>query len=163
MPGFAVGDATMNDIATHETHNEALVRSVWWTLRVVFGVVPLVAGLDKFFNLLVVWEKYLSPPFARLIPLSPTAFMHVVGIIEIVAGLALLFTPWTRLFSWIVAIWLWGIAIDLIAGGYYDIAVRDIVIGISATCLARLTVLLPVQAGVRTRGAVEARRTEVHA
>jgi len=153
----------MADLATTETRSDALVRSVWWTLRVVFGIVPVVAGLDKFFNLLVVWEKYLSPAFARPIPMSPTAFMHVVGVIEIVAGLALLFTPWTRLFAWVVAIWLWGIALDLITGGYYDIAVRDIVMGISATCLARLTVLLPVQAGRRASGTVEARRTEAHA
>ena len=149
----------MAELATSETENGALVRSVGWTLKIVFGVVPIVAGLDKYFNLLVVWEKYLARPFASLIPMSPRGFMHVVGIIEIIAGIGVLFTPWTRVFAWIVAIWLWCIAIDLIAGGFYDIAVRDIVMGISSLCLARLTALMPVRPGVRSA----VRQTEVHA
>jgi uncharacterized membrane protein YphA (DoxX/SURF4 family) len=150
----------MAERATSETESDALVRSVGWTLKIVFGVVPIVAGLDKYFNLLVVWEKYLARPFASLIPMSPSGFMHLVGIIEIVAGIGVLFTPWTRVFAWIVAIWLWCIAIDLIAGGFYDIAVRDIVMGISSLCLARLTASMPVRAGVKDASAV---RTEVHA
>ena len=152
----------MAALAQREIDSNALVRSVWWTLRFVFGLVPIVAGLDKFFNLLVAWEKYLSPTFRNLIPMSPTAFMYLVGIIEIVAGIGVLFTPWTRLFAWIVAIWLWCIAIDLITGGFFNIAVRDIVMGISAVCLARLTALVPVHAA--ERGMVErAARTEAHA
>jgi uncharacterized membrane protein YphA (DoxX/SURF4 family) len=151
----------MAEIATREAESDALVQSVGWTLKIVFGVVPIVAGLDKFFNLLVVWEKYLAKPFASIIPISPTGFMYLVGIIEIIAGIGVLFTPWTRLFAWIVAIWLWCIAIDLIAGGFYDIAVRDIVMGISSMCLARLTALMPVRPGVRSASAV--RNTEVHA
>ena len=128
----------MGEFSRGET-DSGVVRSIWWTLRIVFGVAPLVAGLDKFFNLLVVWEKYLAPPFAKLVPMSPTGFMHVVGIIEIVAGALVLFSPWPRLFSWVVAIWLWCIALDLIVGGFHDIAVRDVIMGISAACLARLT------------------------
>ena len=151
----------MAEVATSQTESDALVRSVGWTLKIVFGVVPIVAGLDQYFNLLVVWEKYVARAFAGLIPMSPSGFMHLVGIIEIIAGIGVLFTPWTRLFAWIVAIWLWCIAIDLIAGGFYDIAVRDIVMGISSLCLARLTALMPVRAGVRTGSAV--RNTEVHA
>jgi uncharacterized membrane protein YphA (DoxX/SURF4 family) len=123
-----------------------LAHSVWLTLRIVFGVVPIVAGLDKFFDLLVVWDKYLARPFASIIPMSPHGFMHLVGIIEIVAGVGVLFTPWTKLFAWIVAIWLWCISINLVAGGFYDIAVRDIVMGISSMCLARLTSLEPAHA-----------------
>ena len=127
------------ELAQREIDSDALVRSVWWTLRIVFGLVPIVAGLDKFFNLLVAWEKYLSPTFRSLIPMSPTTFMYLVGIIEIVAGIGVLFTPLTRLFAWIVAIWLWCIALNLIVAGYYDIAVRDLVMAISSLCLARLT------------------------
>jgi uncharacterized membrane protein YphA (DoxX/SURF4 family) len=151
----------MAELTTHDTATDSLAHSVGWTLKIVFGVVPIVAGLDKFFNLLVVWEKYLARPFASLIPMSPTGFMHVVGIIEIVAGIGVLFTPWTRVFAWIVAIWLWCIAINLIAGGFYDIAVRDIVMGISSLCLARLTAALPARAGA-TAGS-RMRNTEVHA
>ncbi len=129
---------------------DSLVRSVWWTLRVVFGIVPIVAGLDKFFDLLVDWDKYLSPAFRRLVPMSPSAFMHLVGVVEIIVGLGVLFTPWTRVFAWIAAIWLWCIAVDLVTGGFYDIAVRDTVMGISALCLARLTALVPLRVAGRT-------------
>jgi uncharacterized membrane protein YphA (DoxX/SURF4 family) len=109
------------------------------TLKLVFGLVPIVAGLDKFTNLLVQWEKYLAPPIAHLLPMTPRFFMHLVGIIEILAGVGVLLTPWTRLFAWIVGLWLLGIALNLIIGGYYDIAVRDIVMAISAFCLAHLS------------------------
>ena len=89
------------------------------TLKLVFGLVPIVAGLDKFTDLLVQWDKYLAPPIAHLLPMTPRFFMHLVGIIEIVAGVGVLLTPWTRLFAWIVALWLLGIALNLVIGGYY--------------------------------------------
>jgi len=120
--------------------------SVWRTLRIFFGVVPIVAGLDKFTNLLVVWEKYLAPPFAHIVP--PHGFMLAVGIIEIIAGIGVLFTPWTKVFATIVGLWLLGIALNLIIAGYYDIAVRDIVMAASSFCLARLTA--PAAAARRT-------------
>src|SRR3954463_379546 len=107
----------MAELTNPGTGTESLVSSVWLTLKIVFGVVPIVAGFDKFFNLLVVWEKYLARPFASMVPMSPSGFMHLVGVIEIVAGIGVLFTPWTRLFAWIVSIWLWCIAINLIVGG----------------------------------------------
>ena len=66
-------------------------------------------------------------------------FMIVVGIIEIVTGIGVLFTPWTRIFAAIVGIWLIGIALNLLIAGFYDIAVRDVVMALSALCLARLT------------------------
>lgn len=122
---------------------------VWSTLRIVFGLVPIVAGLDKFTNLLTAWERYLAPAIAHLIPMSPGAFMHVVGVIEIIAGIGVLFTPWTRVFAWIVGLWLLGIALNLVIAGYYDIAVRDIVMAITSFCLARLTV--PHPAAIRQR------------
>ncbi len=121
------------------TGEEALVRSVWWTLRVVFGVLPIVAGLDKFFDILVDWDKYLSPVFKRLVPFGPERFMELAGIVEIIVGVGVLFTPWTRVFAWIAAVWLWCIAIDLLTGGFYDVAVRDIVMALAgALTLARL-------------------------
>lgn len=75
-------------------------------------------------------------------------FMMVVGVIEIVAGVGVLLTPWTRVFPWIVGIWLIGIALDLLLVGYYDIAVRDAVMAISSFCLARLTVPVTRRSGV---------------
>src|SRR6184192_3942963 len=62
-------------------------RSVCMTLKLVFGIVPIVAGLDKFTNLLVDWQKYIAPAFANMLPFSGRTFMYIVGVIEIVAGL----------------------------------------------------------------------------
>jgi uncharacterized membrane protein YphA (DoxX/SURF4 family) len=104
-----------------------------------FGLVPLLAGLDKFFNLLVHWPKYIAPAFAGAIPLTPQHFMYLVGVIEIVAGLFMLLSPWTKVFAYVVAVWLLAIAVNLLGGGFYDIAVRDVVMAVTAISLARLT------------------------
>jgi uncharacterized membrane protein YphA (DoxX/SURF4 family) len=130
---------------------QRVVDTAWWTLRVSFGLVPFLAGLDKFFNLLVFWPKYIAPAFAGLLPMSPQAFMYVVGVIEIVAGLAVLLTPWTKVFGYVVAAWLTCIAINLIAGRYFDIAVRDLVMAASAVTLARLTDAVEVPSVARGR------------
>jgi uncharacterized membrane protein YphA (DoxX/SURF4 family) len=119
------------------THDAGAPDLIWRTLRLVFGIVPIVAGLDKFTNLLVDWSKYLAPFVAHAVPAH--GFMMIVGVIEIVAGIGVLFTPWTRVFAAIVGIWLLGIALDLVIAGFYDIAVRDAVMAISSFCLARLT------------------------
>jgi hypothetical protein len=81
--------------------------------------------------------------------------MMLVGVIEIVAGIGVLFTPWTKVFAWIVGIWLIGIALDLLIAGFYDIAVRDVVMAISAFCLARLTA--PATEAARATRPAEAR------
>jgi uncharacterized membrane protein YphA (DoxX/SURF4 family) len=122
-----------------ETAEHKVIDSVWWTLRLSFGLVPLLAGLDKFLNLLTQWPKYLAPALAHALPMTPQQFMHVVGVIEIVAGLAVLLTPWTKVFAYVVAAWLVGISINLVAAGYFDIAVRDLVMAVTAISLARLT------------------------
>ena len=125
-------------------------RGVYATLKLVFGIVPIVAGLDKFTNLLVDWEKYIAPVFAKLLPFSGRTFMYIVGIIEIVAGLGVLTTRWTREFAVVVGIWLLCIAVDLLLGRFYDIAVRDVVMAISAFSLARLAAVVPSR-DARTR------------
>ena len=124
-------------IKPNAIHDSKVSDTVWLTLRLVFGLVPIVAGLDKFTNLLVDWSRYLAPFIAHMVP--PHGFMIVVGIIEIIAGIGVLFTPWTKVFASIVGIWLIGIALNLLIAGFYDIAVRDVVMAISAFCLARLT------------------------
>jgi uncharacterized membrane protein YphA (DoxX/SURF4 family) len=109
----------------------------WWALKVAFGVVPIVAGLDKFFNLLTNWEQYLSPLVSSVVPAS--TFMHAVGIIEIAAGLLVL-SKLTRVSAYIVAAWLVGIALNLLTTGkYFDIAARDLVMAVGAYTLARLS------------------------
>jgi uncharacterized membrane protein YphA (DoxX/SURF4 family) len=120
--------------ATHSTPTlDSLYRPLWLT----YGLVPLLAGLDKFLNLLTDWPKYLSPMIAGLLPVSAQTFMHAVGIIEIVVGLLVL-TRWTRLGAWIAAAWLVLIAINLATMGLFDIAVRDLAMAVGAYTLARL-------------------------
>jgi hypothetical protein len=115
---------------------ESLYRPLWLT----YGLVPLLAGLDKFLNLLTDWPKYLSPWMASLLPVSPQTFMHVVGIIEIAVGLMVL-TRWPRLGAWIAAAWLVLIAVNLVTMGLFDIAVRDLAMAVGASTLARLAEL----------------------
>src|SRR5689334_13480919 len=115
------------------------VESARQALRVAFGVVPFLAGLDKFFNLLADWPGYLSPAAAAILPVSAATFMHVVGVIEMAVGLAIL-TRWTLVGSWVAAVWLVAIALDLISTGrFLDVAVRDLVMATGAYALARLT------------------------
>ena len=139
------------------TDRDTAAHRVWWTLRLVFGLVPIVAGLDKFTNILCQWDHYLAPAFARMIPMTPHSFMLIVGVIEIVAGIGVLLTPWTRTFAWIVGLWLIGIALDLVVAGFYDIAVRDVVMAISSFCLARLTAVVPAEVRMRRMAHAPAR------
>ena len=114
------------------------LNTAYWALRVGFGFGPLLAGLDKFTNILVNWDKYLSPAVLRILPVT-AIFMRGVGVIEIVVGVAILFGM-TRVFAYIAMLWLFAIAANLISTGtYYDIAVRDILLGIGAYSLARVT------------------------
>jgi hypothetical protein len=114
------------------------VESTWKTLRAVFVAVPIAAGADKFLHLLADWDVYLSPLARDLVPMSPHAFMRVVGIVEIAAGVLVLFAP--RIGAYVVAAWLASIAVNLVTiGGFLDVAVRDVVMAISAFCLARLS------------------------
>ncbi len=111
----------------------------WWALRAGIGATAFLAGLDKFFNLLADWPGYLSPIAAQLLPISAASFMHIVGVIEMVVGAAIL-AGLTRLGGYVAAAWLVGIALNLVTTGhYFDIAVRDVAMAIAAFTLARLT------------------------
>ena len=111
----------------------------WWALRLGLGIAPIAAGLDKYFNKLTDWTMYLSPLATKVVPVSPANFMHIVGVVEIIAGILVL-TRWTRLASYIVMAWLLCIAINLLTMGvFYDLAVRDIEIAIAAFALSQLT------------------------
>ncbi|MES2394875.1 MAG: hypothetical protein V4549_02680 [Bacteroidota bacterium] len=106
-------------------------------LKLTFGIVPIVAGLDKFTNLLTHWESYIHPGIAGMIPFAPHTFMMTIGVIEIVAGIIVLARP--AIGGLIVAAWLTLIALTLLASGnYLDVAVRDLVMAISAFSLARI-------------------------
>jgi len=118
---------------------ESKMNPAWWALRIGLGAAAFLAGLDKFFNLLANWEGYLSPAIARMLPAGDVTFMHLVGIIEMVVGLAIL-TRWTRLGSYVAMVWLALIAVNLVVTGrFFDIAVRDLEMAIAAFTLGRLT------------------------
>lgn len=106
-------------------------------LRIGFTVAPILFGLDKFFNVLVHWEQYLAPWIEHIIPGSASAAMHVVGVVEIAAGLAVALKP--RYGAYLVAAWLGGIIVNLLTySGYYDVALRDVGLLLAALTLARL-------------------------
>lgn len=105
-------------------------------LRFAFTVAPILAGLDKFFNFLTVWEKYLSAPFNVFGDAHTT--MMVVGVIEIIAGIGVWLKP--KYFSYIVALWLLAIIVNLlIINNFYDIALRDLGLLLGALALGRLS------------------------
>ena len=113
--------------------------STYWMLRIAFGMTAFLAGLDKFFNLLTNWEQYANPLVVRLLTLSPGTLMRTAGVIEIIAGLAVL-AGVTRLGGYVIAAWLTLIALSLVASGHYlDVAVRDLVMATGAFTLARLS------------------------
>ncbi len=106
-------------------------------LRVGFTLLPIVMGIDKFSNTLVNWENYLAPWIHDLSPLSALHTMHIVGVIEIAAGIAVAIKP--RYAAYIVAAWLGGIVVNLLSySGYYDVALRDFGLMLAALTLARL-------------------------
>lgn len=120
--------------------NQAL-RPTFNLLKYTFGVVPIVAGLDKFTNILTDWTQYINPGFASAMPFSGATFMMIVGVIEIVAGIIVLRKP--AIGGYIVAAWLTVIAITLLFGyQFLDVAVRDLVMAIGAFSMARMAKLL---------------------
>ena len=117
---------------------DSRLNSSWWALRLSYGLVPIVAGLDKFTNLLTRWTDYLSPVLPRF-GLEPSTFMHLVGVVEILAGIFVL-TRFTRYAAYVVGAWLLLIALNLLTTGhYFDIAVRDVVMAVGAYVLARMS------------------------
>jgi uncharacterized membrane protein YphA (DoxX/SURF4 family) len=111
----------------------------WWALKIGLGVGPIITGADKFFNKLTDWTMYLSPLATKAVPVSPATFMHVVGVVEIVAGIVVL-SRYTRIGAYVVAAWLLGIVVNLLTTGmFFDLAMRDVEISIAAFALAQLT------------------------
>jgi uncharacterized membrane protein YphA (DoxX/SURF4 family) len=106
-------------------------------LRFAFAVAPIAFGLDKFFNVLTDWPKYLAGWVDDLMPGSAQDFMYAVGGIEILAGVIVALRP--RYGAPIVVLWLGGIIFNLLTGpGYYDVALRDFGLMLGALTLTRL-------------------------
>jgi hypothetical protein len=122
----------------------------FWLLRIGFVVAPILFGLDKFFHVLVDWDRYLAPEFSDLFNAQAHTLMYAVGAIEIVAGLVVAVRP--RFGGYLVAAWLAGIIFNLLLmGDYYDIAMRDFGLLLAALTLARLAAAFPARTGHQPR------------
>jgi hypothetical protein len=120
-------------------------RNIHTIMKFTYGIVPIVAGLDKFTGLLADWPSYIHPGLLSALPISGHAFMMVVGLIEIIAGILVLTRP--KLGATIVSAWLVIIGLSLIVSGrYLDVAVRDLVMAVGAFALAKMTSALEHEA-----------------
>ena len=120
-------------------NNHRSVGQAYGLLYVAFVLAPIIAGLDKFTQLLADWTQYLAPVVSRMSSVAPHTFMQGVGVIEIVAGPIVAARP--AIGGYIVAVWLWGIIVNLLLiPGHYDIALRDFGLSLGALALARLAV-----------------------
>ena len=116
----------------------------WQLLYVAFVVAPIVAGVDKFFGLLVNWDQYLAPIFAQMSPVGGHGLMLAIGVVEVIAGLLVFWKP--RIGGYLVAVWLWGIILNLLLiPAYFDIALRDFGLSLGALAFARLSARLPAR------------------
>jgi hypothetical protein len=128
------------------------VAQAFMLLRIAFTVAPILFGIDKFANVLTDdWTRYLAPAFNDIIPGNAADAMHIVGVVEIVAGLVVAVSP--RFGGLLVAAWLGGIIVNLlIVGGYGDIALRDFGLLLGALTLARLAGAFPGERSSPTPG-----------
>ena len=116
------------------------LRDIQIFMKFTYGLVPIVAGADKFTNLLTKWPEYLNPTLAGMLPFSDSIFMMVVGLIEIAAGVLVLVN--SKIGAYVVSAWLVLIALSLLASGnFLDVAVRDLVMATGAFMLAKLSSL----------------------
>lgn len=137
-PATAIaGDRTASTSPTPAPLGQDPARQAFLILRTAFVVAPVVFGLDKFTNWLVQWDQYLAPALSDPLPISPHQAMYVVGVVEVAAGV--LVALHARLGALVVAGWLAGIIVNLLLiPGYYDVALRDLGLLLSAIALQRL-------------------------
>jgi uncharacterized membrane protein YphA (DoxX/SURF4 family) len=140
---------------------QSQIDQTWLALRLTYGLVAFLAGLDKFFNLLTNWETYLAPAVASLLPVSGSTFMHLAGVVEMAVGILIL-TRWTRIGAYLASIWLLSISFNLVLSwSFFDVAVRDVAMSVGAWTLARLTELRqPVHSRAGAEGIAGGARAE---
>jgi len=121
-----------SDVSSHAPAYQA-----YRILYIGFILLPIAAGLDKFFHLLTNWDMYLAPQITRMLPVSGHQFMLAVGAVEVIAGLLVAIKP--RFGAYVVAAWLLGIICNLLmTGGFFDVALRDFGLMLGAISLGRL-------------------------
>lgn len=137
-----------SDVRPRTLHDPAY--QAFWLLRIGFTVAPIVFGLDKFFHVLVDWDRYLAPEFVDLFNIEAHTLMYAVGVVEIVAGIVV--ALWPRFGGYLVAAWLTGVIVNLLMiGDFYDIALRDFGLVLAALTLARLATAFPTRGQEITR------------
>lgn len=118
--------------------DQKTISNVQILLKFTYGLIPIIAGADKFTNLLTDWANYLSPSLVNMLPIGAHAFMMIVGIIEIIAGVLVFLSP--KKGGYLVGAWLVLIALNLLLSvNYLDVAVRDLAMAIGAFTLAKLS------------------------
>ena len=140
MSNVATVDRRMPSAVASATAAEAArpAQQAFWILRLGFIAAPILAGLDKFFHLLVDWDKYLPPVVNNLTGGHGHQLMLAVGVVEMAAGVGVAVKP--KVFSYVVAAWLAVIIINLLLiPGYFDVALRDFGLLLAALALGRLS------------------------
>lgn len=108
-------------------------------LKYTYGLLFVVAGADKFLNLVTHWAQYVSPFVERILPVPVQTFLYGVGVFEIIVGILIL-NHFTKIGAYIAMAWLLIISLNLVSmGHFFDIAVRDVVMAVGAFVLAQLT------------------------
>lgn len=131
-------ETTTSPLAGAKTKIGNPAEQAYRILLVGFTVAPIVAGLDKFFGLLVNWDQYLPSFVNRMVGGQGHSLMYLVGVIEVAAGLGVWFKP--RIFAYVVAAWLLLIIANLLLiPGYFDVALRDLGLALGALALGRLS------------------------
>lgn len=105
-------------------------------LQAALGLTATLAGLDKFFNILADWGSYVSPGIAGTLPFRVGTLMGIVGVVEFAVGVAILVAA-PRIGAYVASAWLVLVAVNLLLGGHFDIAVRDVVMSLAAFTVAR--------------------------
>ena len=133
-------------------------RQAFRILQLGFIVAPILFGLDKFFEVLVDWDRYLAPAVSDALPVSGHTVMLAVGVVEIAAGVLVALRP--RVGGYVVAVWLWVIIVNLlVVGDYFDVALRDFGLSLAALALARLAEAFPADGVVAASAATSRQRS----
>jgi hypothetical protein len=136
----ALNDDVISSADTIAVDTGSPAYQAYQILRIGFTVAPILAGLDKFLDLLTDWDKYLAPVVNRTLGGHGHEFMLAVGVIEIIAGVGVLIKP--KIFAYVVGLWLLGIIVNLLLiPGYFDVALRDLGLSLGAFALARLSAI----------------------
>jgi hypothetical protein len=128
-------------INMERSSSSQLLKSTWSILRVAYVIFPIIIGIDKFTDILVNWDKYLNPGIGSILPVPVHTFMKIVGVIEIISGLIVLFRPAIGGYI-IMMLFIFSALQYLSSDRYFDIALRDLMMSIGALTLARISKII---------------------